>query len=255
MNFIKMHALGNDYVLIDCRERILFDRGKLAEKVCKRKFSIGADGVLFVEKSKRANGKMRIFNSDGSEAEMCGNGIRCVAKYLYDEGRCLDKTVKIETLSGLKKVEITAYENKAVSCSVNIGRVEEIGRLDGGLCVRTGNPHFVKQVSNVNDYDLKSLYDRISHSDIFENSANVEIFEVADKNKIYMRVYERGVGETLSCGTGSCATVYFAEKLGLVERKKVTVVQRGGSVEVSLKGSSAVLGGEVYETFRGNISD
>jgi diaminopimelate epimerase len=248
MKFWKMHGLGNDYVVIDNRDAKISDReaGELALKLCKRRFSVGADGVLYVSNSTVADVKMRIFNVDGSEAEMCGNGIRCFAKYCYENNIARKSEIIVETLAGIKRTWLTVENGVVQSVMVDMGMpalerskipmagqgkfINEELQVDGDVYKATGlsvgNPHCVIFVDSVDDFPVERVGSKIENHPLFPKRTNVEFAQVLSENEVKVRVWERGCGETLACGTGACATVVAGNLL-----KKL-----GGEVRVHLLG-------------------
>lgn len=228
IKFTKMQGLGNDYVYIDAIHQKIENESSLAQFVSNRHFGVGSDGLILICKSEVADFKMRMFNSDGSEAEMCGNGIRCVGKFVYDKGLTNSKTVTIETLAGIKTLKLKIKEGKVQEAKVDMGEpilapeeipvmvMEEpvkdlkIRALDKEFtftCVSMGNPHAITIVEDVKDYDVEKYGKVLEVASVFPNRTNVEFIEIQDKEHIKMRVWERGAGETLACGTGACATL------------------------------------------------
>lgn len=273
MKFWKMHGLGNDYVVIDNRKGAIPNEviPELARKLCERRFSIGADGLLLVSDSAKADVKMRIFNADGSEAEMCGNGIRCFAKYCYENNitRKLDFTV--ETLAGTKRVWLTVRNDQIRSVRVDMGTpifernkmsmtgegtwINENLLVDGenykATCLSTGNPHCVIFVDNTDDFPVCVIGPKIENNHLFPQRTNVEFAQVINNNEIKVRVWERGCGETLACGTGACAAVVAGKRLGIVENK-VTVRLLGGNLEVEYT-DRMFLSGPAERVFEGKL--
>ncbi len=276
MQFWKMHGLGNDYVVIDNRDEKIPDKGKnlsnVASQLCERRFSIGADGLLLVYPSKVADIKMRIFNSDGSEAEMCGNGIRCFSKYCYENGIVTKTEFTVETLGGLKHIWLT-LEGKEVSLiKVDMGApqwersaipmlgegkeaINETIKVDGEpytvTCLSMGNPHCVTFVENVDEFPVDYVGDLIEHDKVFPKKANVGFAQVRSKNEMHLRVWERGCGETLACGTGTCAAVAAANRLGKVGNK-VTVHLLGGDLQIEI-GKTILMSGAAEKVFEGTL--
>ena len=252
IKFTKMHGLGNDYVYIDAIHQKIEDESSLAKFVSERHFGIGSDGLILICKSEIANFKMRMFNSDGSEAEMCGNGIRCVAKFVYDKGLTQNKTITIETLAGIKILQLNVKDGKVDTVKVDMGEPILNSKLIPVIsneeiiknlklktnneefiftCVSMGNPHAVTIVNNVKDFNVEK-YGRVFEVDkVFPRRTNVEFAEIVDKNNIKMRVWERGAGETLACGTGACATAVACNLNGLTERE-VNIELLGGILKV-----------------------
>lgn len=274
LNFWKMHGLGNDYIILDNREGKLKEEKltDLAKLLCKRRFSIGADGLLLLHNSSKADVKMRIFNADGSEAEMCGNGIRCLARYCYENKivSCLDFVV--ETLSGLKEVMLEIKNQKVGCITVNMGEpilertiipvvgdgrfINENLKVDGEIykatCLSIGNPHCIIFVDDVDRFPVRKVGYMIERHPIFPNRTNVEFAQLLSEREMKLRVWERGVGETLACGTGACAAVTAARLL-----KKVgdycTVHLKGGSLKIRYKNDHILMTGEAEITYKGSV--
>ena len=226
IKFTKMHGLGNDYVYMDAIHQNIEKESSLAQFVSNRNFGIGSDGLILICKSEIADFKMRMFNADGSEAEMCGNGIRCVGKFVYDKG-LTDKTeVTIETLAGVKVLQLNVEEGKVKTVRVDMGEpiltAKEIPVISEEApvknlklkakdkefiftCVSMGNPHAITFVENTKEFEVETYGKILEVDKAFPNKTNVEFIQVVDKNHIKMRVWERGAGETLACGTGACA--------------------------------------------------
>jgi diaminopimelate epimerase len=274
MNFWKMHGLGNDYVVIDNREGAIAekDTSALAKKLCERRFSVGADGLLLVYNSKLADVRMRIFNSDGSEAEMCGNGIRCFSKFCYETGIIPKETFTIETNAGKRTVWLNLNGKEVASVKVDMGApnwdrkslpmkgegqcINENLEVDEDeiykiTCLSMGNPHCVIFVENVNEFPVEYIGPMIENNDAFPKRTNVGFVQVLGKNELKIRVWERGCGETLACGTGTCAAVAAANKLGKV-KDKVTVHVLGGDLQVEV-GKSIFLSGAAEKVFEGKL--
>ena len=252
LKFTKMHGLGNDYVYIDCINQKITDESSLARFVSSRHFGIGSDGLILICKSDIADFKMRMFNSDGSEAEMCGNGIRCVAKFVYDKGLTQKDIITIETLAGIKTLELNTKEGKVQTVKVNMGepilKPEEIPVISKEYpvkklklladdrefiftCVSMGNPHAITVVDDVENFDVQKYGKILEKDKAFPKRSNIEFVEIVDKNNIKMRVWERGAGETLACGTGACATA-VACNLNNFTDKIVNVELLGGVLNI-----------------------
>lgn len=276
MQFWKMHGLGNDYVVIDNRDIKIPDTGKnlalVATELCERRFSVGADGLLLVYPSTVADVKMRIFNSDGSEAEMCGNGIRCFSKYCYETGIVSKTEFTVETLGGIKRVWLNLKGDEVASVRVGMGAprwersaipmlgegtaINETLEVDGETytvtCLSMGNPHCVTFVDSVNEFPVHQVGDLIEHHKVFPKKTNVGFAQIKNRNEMFLRVWERGVGETLACGTGTCAAVAVANRLCKVG-DKVTVHLLGGDLEVEVCESSLFMTGEAEKVFEGKL--
>ena len=252
IKFTKMHGLGNDYVYMDAIHQHIEDESTLAQFVSNRNFGIGSDGLILICKSEKADFKMRMFNSDGSEAEMCGNGIRCVGKFVYDKELTQKTEVTIETLAGIKTLQLNVKNRKVETVKVDMGEPilepneipvisEEIPVKNLKLkaedkefvftCVSMGNPHAITIVDNTKEFDVEKYGKVLEVNKAFPNKTNVEFIEIVDKNNIKMRVWERGAGETLACGTGACASVVACVLNNLTERN-VNVELLGGKLEI-----------------------
>ena len=253
LEFVKMHGLGNDYVYMDAINQIIKDRNELAKKVSDRHFGIGSDGLILICKSNIADFRMQMFNSDGTEAEMCGNGIRCVGKFVYDNGFTNKKNLTIETLAGIKKLELITKKEKVEAVKVDMGepilepeKIPVISKeipvndlnlniIDKNLkftCVSMGNPHAITFIDeNVNEFDVEKYGRLVEINEVFPKKTNVEFINIINKNKIKMRVWERGAGETLACGTGACASAVAAIINGYTDRN-IIVELLGGTLEI-----------------------
>ncbi len=237
MRFTKMQGLGNDYVYLDCTKDAPQNLPELAIKLSDRHFGIGSDGLICICPSERADFRMRMFNADGSEGEMCGNGIRCVGKFIYDK-RLTEKTaVTIETLAGIKRLMLEVLGGKVSSVTVDMGlpkpeelREIQVGGADYLICpVSMGNPHAVTFLEGIDDIDLPSIGPSFEHHPSFPNRTNTEFIEVINPHLLKMRVWERGSGETLACGTGACAALVAAVLEGKAART-ATVRLLGGDL-------------------------
>jgi len=269
MKFSKMHGNGNDFVLIDEFNKILVPEDRklgFVRWLCNRNFAVGADGVIFVQPSEIADAKFRFFNPDGSEAKMCGNGIRCFSRYVVEEGYAGNK-LKAETLAGIKELEV--YFDGKWWVKVDMGKPEfEAARIPATMeiwgynfnangknlklyAVNTGVPHVVIFVENL-DLDVVNLGKRIRFLEFFPEGTNVN-FAKYDGSRFYVRTYERGVeNETLSCGTGSVAVVAVAKRLGIAE--KAEVVTKGGILKIEI-GETAFMTGSATRVFDGELRE
>ena len=252
MKFTKMHGIGNDYVYVNCFEESVKDPAEISKIVSDRHFGIGSDGLILIGSSDRADFRMNIYNADGSQAEMCGNGIRCVAKYVYDYG-LTDKTeISVETLAGIKYLRLQVENGKVASVEVNMGApilepkeipvaveespvvnvpVEVKGKIYHMTCVSMGNPHAIIFMNNVKDLDIAAIGPYFENHTVFPKRTNTEFVEVLDRNTVNMRVWERGSDETLACGTGACATT-VACILNDKTENEVTVHLLGGDLKI-----------------------
>ena len=273
MHFWKMHGLGNDYIVIDNRDGEITDKKapQLAKKLCERRFSVGADGLLLVCSSVVADVKMRIFNSDGSEAEMCGNGIRCFAKYCYENGIAKNSEFDVETLSGIKHVWLTLRGSEVATVKADMGapnwQRSSLPMLGEGTCINQhlevdaqpykvtclsmGNPHCVIFVDDVDNFPVDCVGPLIENHPVFPKRTNVGFVQVLSRSELKVRVWERGCGETLACGTGTCAAVAAANKLGKVGAKE-TVHVLGGDLTVEVS-DTLFLCGAAEKVFEGTL--
>ncbi len=252
IKFTKMQGLGNDYVYIDAIHQNIEKESSLAQFVSNRNFGIGSDGLILICKSERADFKMKMFNADGSEAEMCGNGIRCVGKFVYDKGLTNKTEVTIETLAGVKTLQLYVENGKVKTVKVDMGEPiltpKEIPVISEEepvknltlqakdkefkfTCVSMGNPHAITIVKDTKAFEVDTYGKLLEVDKVFPNKTNVEFIEIVDKNHIKMRVWERGAGETLACGTGACASVVACCLNGLTQNN-VQVELLGGILEI-----------------------
>jgi len=274
MKFWKMHGLGNDYIVIDNRFGKIKEgeKGNLARRLCERKFSVGADGMLLVCNSKVADVKMRVFNTDGSEAEMCGNGIRCFAKYCYENNIARRRKMRIETLAGVKTVWLTIERGEVKKVKVDMGtpvfEKEKIPMLGDGVCVdeelevdgdkfrvtclSVGNPHCVVFTDDVRNFPVQEKGSKIEKHRLFPRRINVEFVEVLNKKELNMRVWERGCGETMACGTGACASTVAGSLLKIADNK-LTAHLLGGDLEIEFLGNKLSMTGNAEKVFEGRL--
>ena len=273
MKFWKMHGLGNDYIVIDNRDGKIIDKetSRIAKKLCERRFSIGADGLLLLYDSTVADAKMRIFNSDGSEAEMCGNGIRCFAKYCYENNIVRKRDFKIETLAGIRRIWLTIENKEVKKVKVDMGKpILERSRIlmvGQGTCVNedlkinserfritclsVGNPHCIIFVDDVKNFPVQEIGQKIENRTLFPKKTNVEFVQVLNKDELRVRVWERGCGETFACGTGACVSVVAGTLLKKVNNKS-TVHLLGGDLEIEYL-ESMFMTGTAEKVFLGEI--
>ncbi len=248
MHFTKMQGLGNDYLYVfgEVPENIV----ELSKKLSDRHFGVGSDGMIYISKSKIADFKMRIFNADGSEAKMCGNGIRCVGKYVFDKGYTDKTELEIETLSGIKKLKLAVCDGKVEKVTVDMGKAEaekeKTVLVDGEkiflVPVSVGNPHAVIFVDDIKNAQIMTIGPKIEKHSEFEDGVNVEFVEILGKNSLRMRVWERGSGVTMACGTGACASVMAAISKGICGYDDiVTVVLDGGKLEILIVEDNKVI--------------
>lgn len=276
LEFWKMHGLGNDYVVFDDRNGAVQrrDPSSLAKKLCRRRFSVGADGLLLLcnPTAEGADLKMRIFNKDGSEAEMCGNGIRCIAKFAYEKGVLRKESLIVETKAGLKKVWLKLKGGGVEEVKVDMGRPsfdrgaipmlgegapvnEKInvgGKVFEATCLSIGNPHCVIFVDDLERFPVGEVGPKIETHPLFPNRVNVEFVEVLRKDLLNVRVWERGCGETLACGTGACASA-AAGKLTGKTWDKVNVKLRGGALRIEMGGWRVLMAGPAAKAFEGKV--
>lgn len=270
LHFTKMHGIGNDFIVIEHKELgLVSDLSDLAKRLCQRRFSIGADQLLLVYPSKVADFKMRIFNADGTEVEMCGNGIRCFAKYLWDRGLSDKSILSVETLAGVmfpersdNMVRVDMGEPVLEPSKIPVNSKEKIMNYPLDVhdqtflitCVSMGNPHTVIVLDDIETFPVEFYGPLIEYDHLFPKKTNVEFINISDRNYITMRVWERGAGETLACGTGASAAVVAAHLLGLTERK-VTARLRGGDllIEWSEQNNHLYMTGSAKEVFEGLV--
>ena len=253
MKFTKMHGIGNDYIYVNCFEETVENPEEVSIRVSDRHFGIGSDGLILICPSEVADFKMRMFNADGSEGKMCGNGTRCIAKYVYDHGMTDKTTISLETLSGIKYIDVTVGEDgKVALATVDMGEpvlkpelipvkhdgdtmidvpVEVNGENVRITAVSTGNPHCVVFVDEVKSLDLEKIGPGFENNPIYPERTNTEFIHVLDRNTIDFRVWERGSGETLACGTGACAAV-MACILNKKTEDEVLVHLLGGDLKI-----------------------
>lgn len=258
-HFTKMHGTGNDYVYINLFEENVPNPEELSIRISDRHFGIGSDGLILVAPSEVADCRMRMYNADGSEGAMCGNGIRCVAKYAYEHGIVKDTHITVETKSGIKTLELTVEDGLVTYVQVNMGKAilkpaeipvaaegeDFIARkmvVDGkeytATCVSMGNPHCVIFTEGIDDLDLEKIGPKFENHELFPDRINTEFVEIIDEHTIRMRVWERGSGETISCGTGTCAATVASVLNGYCKQ--------GEEVEVQIRG------GKLYDTYLEN---
>lgn len=252
MKFTKMQGLGNDYVYVNCFKETIENPPEMAKKVSNRNFGIGSDGLIMINPSDVADFEMEMYNADGSRSEMCGNGIRCVGKYVYDYGLTEKEHISVETLAGIKYLDLTVEDGKVKLVKVDMGSPELVPEnipivADGNRVidepinvngteyrmtgVSMGNPHAVVYVEDVKGLDIEKIGPAFENHERFPNRVNTEFVKVLDQNTVEMRVWERGSGETMACGTGACAVAVACILNGLTE-DKVTVKLLGGDLQI-----------------------
>lgn len=283
MKFTKMHGIGNDYVYVNCLEEELpLDPGRLSELVSDRHYGIGADGLILIKPSDIADFAMDIYNADGSRAMMCGNGIRCVAKYVYDHGMTNMTTVKIETQSGVREVKLSVKDDAVRLVSVDMGapvlmsnnipvrlepgftgsispesvweEITVLGETRKMIAVSMGNPHAVFFVDDLDNLDIDQVGPVVEKSPRFPDRTNVEFVKVIDQGNIHMRVWERGSGETMACGTGACASAVASFLAGFTG-SSVNVRLLGGTLSIRLEEETGhvTMTGPAVEVFHGEF--
>ncbi len=274
MQFTKMHGCGNDYVYIDARTLTIDDIPSLAIKVSDRHKGVGSDGLVLILPSNQAHVRMRMFNSDGSEAQMCGNAIRCVGKYAYEHGIVDKAELDVETKAGIKHIDLHIKDNLVHSATVDMGAaiwtpkdipvihegslaleipVQALGKTYSVSCVSMGNPHAVIMGENLDNLPITQVGPSLENHPLFPERINVEFIEVLDKNNVRMRVWERGAGETQACGTGACAVACVTSRLGLTEND-VNIHLLGGVLNIKIADNGHVfMSGEATTVFTGNL--
>ena len=252
MKFTKMQGLGNDYVYVNCFEEKIENPSEVAIKVSNRNFGVGSDGLIMINPSKVADFEMEMYNADGSRGEMCGNGIRCVGKYVYDYGLTDKTSISVETLGGIKYLDFTVEDGKVKLVKVDMGSPELVAEnipivadeekvIDSPIIVdgqefrmtgvSMGNPHTVVYIDDVQGLEIEKIGPKFENHERFPKRINTEFARVIDKNTVEMRVWERGSGETLACGTGACAVAVASILNGFTE-DKVTVKLLGGDLQI-----------------------
>ena len=278
MKFTKMQGIGNDYIYVNCFEEQVVNPEQLSVRLSDRRFGIGGDGLILIMPSQIADFKMRIFNADGSEAMMCGNGTRCIGKYVYEHGLTNKPHITLETNSGIKYLELHCTGDQVTSVTVDMGKailtpreipvesdsqepfvakpVQVGDRLERLTCVSVGNPHAIVFCDRVEDLDLEKLGPLFEHHAIFPDRVNTEFVRVIDDHTLQMRVWERGSGETLACGTGACATTVAAVLNGYCPRGEPILVKlRGGDLTITYQADGTVMmTGPAEEVFQGEIN-
>ncbi len=281
MKFTKMHGLGNDFICIKYDENIRYNLNIFSKFLCDRHYGIGADGLILLYKSKVADIRMRIFNSDGTEAEMCGNGIRCVAKFAYENELVSKDSITIETNAGIKKVQYILENKKIMAIKVDMGspilNAKRIplyipyggNRMENkinkvlfkikdkeyiGSCLSVGNPHTVIEVDDLKEFDVERIGKVIENYKYFPSKTNVEFVQILNEENIKIRVWERGAGETLACGTGATAAAYACFENGKT-RNSVKVDLEGGSLKIDIdeKTRNMYMTGDAVTVYEGVI--
>ncbi len=273
MKFTKMHGAGNDYIYIDCFSEMIKEPESLAKKLSDRHFGIGADGIVLIKPSKIADCFMDIYNADGSRAKMCGNAVRCTAKYIYDN-KIKNSRINVDTLSGIKSVKIFTENGVAVGGRVNMGKPifsghqiptrygdsivkNKVLKIDNNdyeiTCLSMGNPHCVVFHNAIDKLNLEKIGPLFENHEMFPQRINTEFVEIIDENHLKMRVWERGSGETLACGTGACASAVAAIINGYcLKNDEIQVKVRGGNLSVKwCENNDVYLSGNAIKVFEG----
>ena len=275
MKFTKMHGIGNDYVYVNCLKENVENPSEVAIKISDRHFGIGSDGLILIKPSDVADGKMEMYNADGSQGAMCGNGIRCVAKYMYDYGITDKTSISVETKSGIKYLDLTLKNGKVDTVKVNMGApilkaseipvisekeqvISEPVTIDGKewkiTCVSMGNPHAITYIDDVKHLEIEKIGPKFENHEIFPDRVNTEFVHVIDRNTVEMRVWERGSGETYACGTGACAVAVSSILNGLT-KEEVTVKLLGGDLKIfwNREENRVYMTGSATKVFDGEI--
>ena len=264
MDFTKMHGLGNDYIFLDCMESTPDDLGELARRLSDRRFGVGGDGIICVGPSRRADFKMRMFNADGSEGAMCGNGIRCFGKFVYDKGLTDKAQLVIETLSGNRELSLTIENGRVEGAVVGMGvpafqpsvllTIKE--NIYTVIPASMGNLHAVIEVEDPSGLDLQAVGPAVERHPFFPHRVNAEFIRVLDRNELQMRVWERGSGETLACGTGACASAAAMMAAGKLDREAVVHLAGGNlTVRWDEKSGQMFMTGPAVMVFDGKLAD
>lgn len=276
LHFIKMHGIGNDYVYVDGFKQTVEHPEKIAPFISDRHKGIGGDGLILILPSKIADCRMRMFNADGSEGKMCGNGVRCVGKFVYDNGYAVKNPVTVETLSGIKTLKFTLKDSKVDLVEVDMGKailkttdipvkcdsdtcinqpLEVDGKIYHITAVSMGNPHAVVFVQNTDELEIEKIGPKFEFHPAFPDRVNTEFVQPVDDHTIKMRVWERGSGETQACGTGACASVVACVENGLFPKnKEITVKLLGGDLYITyLDNGTVIMKGSATKVFEGDI--
>ena len=275
LQFTKMHGCGNDYIYFDCFKQNITDPEGLSRRLSRYHFGIGGDGIILIEPSECADARMRIFNQDGSEGKMCGNGIRCVGKYLYDSGLARKEEIAVETRSGIRILQMQVKDGQVTGVTVNMGQAELaperipvtlpgseiIGMpvsIDGKVweitCVSMGNPHCVVFCEDPDSLELTKVGPKFEKAPIFPEGVNTEFIRVIDRKTLQMRVWERGSGETLACGTGACASAVAAILRGYCDREEeITARLKGGELKIRWDLEAVWMTGPAETVFTGEV--
>lgn len=277
MKFTKMHGIANDYIYVNCFEERVENPEKLSVRLSDRRRSIGGDGLILICPSEVADFKMRMFNADGSEGKMCGNGTRCIGKYVYDKGLTKKTTVTLETLSGIKTLKLHLKDGKVETVTVDMGKADfkcknipalyekdemidrQVNRFDRTwfeTAVSMGNPHCVIFMDDdIKSLDLEKIGPDFENDPVFSERVNTEFVNVIDNHTLSMRVWERGSGETMACGTGACAICAAAVKKGIANaEEEITVKLLGGDLKIVIsQGFDVLMTGPAETAFEGDV--
>lgn len=278
MEFTKMQGIGNDYIYFNCLEKELKNPSEVAIKLSDRHFGVGGDGIIMIMSSEIADFRMRMFNADGSEGEMCGNATRCIGKYVYEKG-LTDKTkISLETLAGIKYLELNVQNGIVTEVKVNMGKpildpkkipvdinkeiiINEVVKIDNNeyniTCVSMGNPHCIVYMDNIDDLKLEEIGPKFENASIFPQRINTEFVEIIDDKTIKMRVWERGSGETYACGTGACAVTVASVLNNYCKKDQdITIRLLGGDLKINYTAEDLVfMTGPAEFVFEGRIED
>ena len=275
MKFSKMQGNGNDYIYVNCLNEVIDNPSEVSKRLSDRHFGIGSDGLILIVSSEIADFKMRMFNSDGSESEMCGNGIRCFGKFVYENKLTSKKTINVETLAGIKVLELITEGDEVVVIKVDMGEpiilpcdIPVLSKKDVFIsepiiidnttfevtCVSMGNPHAICYVDDVLNFPIEVVGPKMEMNELFPRRINSEFVQLIDKDTLKMRVWERGAGETLACGTGACAVLVASVLNGIINRI-ATIKLLGGDliVEWNEKDNHVYMTGPAVKVFEGEI--
>ena len=278
MNFTKMHGIGNDYIYFDCTKEEIENPNELSIKLSDRHFGVGGDGIVLIMKSDVADFRMRMFNADGSEGKMCGNASRCIGKFVFDKGLTDKHEITLETLSGIKTLKLNVVDNKVKEVTVNMGEPiinskdvpvnfeketvinEPVNIADGKYnitCVSMGNPHCIVYMKDIDNLNLTEIGPKFENDSLFPERINTEFVEIINENTIKMRVWERGSGETLACGTGACASVVASILNGYCKKDEdITVKLIGGDLKIRYSNNGFVyMTGPAEFVFEGRMAN
>lgn len=275
LEFTKMHGCGNDYIYFNCFDKEIPNPGSLSKKLSDRRYSIGADGIILICRSNVADAKMRMFNSDGSEGKMCGNGIRCVGKYLYDNNMVNSDVITIETLSGIKTLKAIKEGSEVIKLTVDMGKAIfdpklipvsidtdkvinypiTISNTEYKInCVSMGNPHCVVFCDEIDNIVIEKIGPEFENNKLFKERINTEFVEIINNKTLKMRVWERGSGETLACGTGACAVVAAAVQNGICDKNEDIIVKlKGGDLLIRYTDETVYMTGNAIKVYEGVI--